>query len=111
MRKTISEPVPRSTGVRCSLVTLDQRAPAPHGSARPSQADLQAEIAAAREELAANLAALKSQTAAPALARRGLRAAAGWFTDEYGGVRPERVAIAAGVVVGVIALRAITRRR
>lgn len=80
-------------------------------SAASSPVDLQAEVAAAREELAANLAALKSQTAAPALARRGARAIAGWFTDEYGGVRPERVAIAAGVVVGLVALRAITRRR
>ena len=92
-------------------MTLDQTASAAHGGPRPSQADLQAEIAAAREELAANLAALKQQTTVPALARRGGRAALAWFTDEYGGVRPERVAIAAGVVVGVIALRAIARRR
>lgn len=96
-------------------MTLDQTAPAAPVAAapaapRPSQADLQAEIAAAREELAANLAALKQQTTVPALARRGGRAALGWFTDEYGGVRPERVAIAAGVVVGVLALRAIARR-
>ena len=95
-------------------MTLDQTAPAAPAAApvapRPSQADLQAEIAAAREELAANLAVLKQQTSAPALARRGGRAALAWFTDEYGGVRPERVAIAAGIVVGVLALRAIARR-
>ena len=90
-------------------MAIDQTA-AP-ASPAPSQADLQAEIAAAREELAANLAVLKQQTALPALARRGGRAALGWFTDEYGGVRPGRVAIAAGIVVGVIALRAIGRRR
>lgn len=80
-------------------------------ASKPSVADLQAEIAAAREEFAANLAELKGQATAPAIARRGGRAIAGWFTDEYGGIRPERVAIVAGVVVGVIALRALARRR
>ncbi len=80
-------------------------------SAQPSPADLHAEVSAAREEFAANLAILRQQTSVPALAQRGARAALGWFTDEYGGIRPERVAIAAGVVVGVIAIRAIGRRR
>jgi hypothetical protein len=37
--------------------------------------------------------------------------AKGVFVDEYGGVRPERVAIAAGAVVALIALRALSRRR
>lgn len=93
-------------------MAIDQTAPAPQAptAPAPSPADLQAEVAAAREELAANLAALKDQTSAPALARRGGRAVLGWFTDEYGGIRPERVAIAAGVVVGLVALRAIGRR-
>jgi hypothetical protein len=36
---------------------------------------------------------------------------AGFFTDEYGGIRPERVAIVGAVVLGLVALRMLTRRR
>ena len=77
----------------------------------PSVADLQAEVAAAREELASSLAELKSQTQPKALVARGGRSVLGFFTDEFGGVRPERVAIAGAVVVGVIALNVLLRRR
>ncbi|MDI1290345.1 MAG: DUF3618 domain-containing protein, partial [bacterium] len=68
-------------------------------SASPSVAAMQAEISAAREDLVASLAELKAETTPGALARRGGRAVTGWFTDEFGGVRPERVAIAGAVVV------------
>ena len=77
----------------------------------PSVADLQAEVAAAREELASSLAELKSRTQPKALVARGGRSVLGFFTDEFGGVRPERVAIAGAVVVGVIALNVLLRRR
>jgi hypothetical protein len=82
-------------------------APAP----APSIADLQAEIAAAREELVASISTLKAQTAPKALVQRGGRSVTGWFTDEFGGVRPERVAIVGAVVVGFIALTVLRRRR
>lgn len=77
---------------------------------QPSLVDLQAEVVAAREELVASLAELRSQTTAPALAGRAGRSVLGLFTDEYGGIRPERVAIAAVVVVGVLAI-AFRRRK
>jgi hypothetical protein len=77
----------------------------------PSIAELQAEVAAAREELVASIASLKAGTTPGALARRGGSTVTGFFTDEYGGIRPERVAIVGAVVVGVIVLRMITRRR
>lgn len=77
----------------------------------PSVVDLQAEVAAAREELVATLSQLKAEATPGAMAKRGGRALLGWFTDEYGGIRPERVAIAGAVVAGVIVLRVITRRR
>ena len=75
-----------------------------------SMVDLQAQVGAAREELVASLVALKSETSPAALAERGLGAAKGWFTDEYGGIRPERVAIAGAVVVGYVALKMLRRR-
>jgi hypothetical protein len=81
--------------------------------AAPQQSivDLQAEIAAARAELAASIAALKGQASAGALAKRGGRALMGLFTDSEGGVRPERIAIAGAVVVGFVAISVMTRRR
>ena len=90
---------------------MSAESPLPEPSARPSIVDLQAEITAAREELVASIAAIKAETTPVALARRGGRAVTGWFTDEFGGVRPERVAIAGAIVVGLIALRVVARRR
>jgi hypothetical protein len=78
-----------------------------HGT--PSLVDLQAEVVAAREELVASLAELRSQTEPQALIARSGRAVLGVFTDEFGGIRPERVAIAAVVAVGVLAV--VFRRR
>ena len=77
----------------------------------PSIVDLQAEVEAAREELVASIAELKSQTQPKAIVDRGRRNVMGLFTDEFGGIRPERVAIAGAVVVGVIALIALRRRK
>jgi hypothetical protein len=75
-----------------------------------SLVDLQTNVVAAREELVSSLVTLKAETSPAALAQRGLGAAKGWFTDEYGGIRPERVAIASAVVVGYIALKVLRRR-
>ena len=84
----------------------------PPAEASPtSLVDLQAEVTAAREELVASIAELKAQATPKALAERGGRTVTGFFTDEFGGIRPERVAIVGAVVVGLIALRLITRRR
>jgi hypothetical protein len=77
----------------------------------PSVADLQAEISAAREQLVATLNELKSQTKPAALAKRGQQNALGFFTDEFGGVRPERVAMAGAVVIGLIVIGMIRRAR
>lgn len=73
-------------------------------------AAMQADIASARADFLASLSELREQTAPAALAQRGLRAAGGWFTDEFGGVRPERVAIAGAVVVGIVAIKLLRRR-
>lgn len=83
-------------------------------AAQPSTSsivDLQTQVVAAREELVASLSTLKQETSPGALAQRGLGAVKGWFTDEYGGIRPERVAIAGAVVVGFVAIKLLGRRR
>jgi hypothetical protein len=53
---------------------------------------------------------LREQTSASALAQRGLSAAQGWFTDDFGAIRTKRVAIASAVVLGVIAIKLFRRR-
>lgn len=91
---------------------MTQAEPGPTPAATgPSVAELQTEIAAARDDLVASLADLRAATTPGALARRGGRSVTGWFTDEFGGVRPERIAIVVGVVVGVVVLRRLVRRR
>lgn len=79
--------------------------------AQPSAAQLEAEISAARDNLAATLDQLRAETTPRALAARGVNAVKGFFTDEYGGVRPDRVAIVAGTVVTLIVLRRWRRSR
>ena len=96
------------TSVPAKTETADS---SPTTAPPPSVADLQAEIATAREELVASIAELKAETAPAALARRGGRTVQGFFTDEYGGIRPDRVAIVGAVVVGLVVLRIIRRRR
>lgn len=70
-----------------------------------SAAEIQADIEATRARLVATLDELKVQTAPPTLAAKAKAKVTGFFTDEYGGIRPERVAMVAGVVVGVLVLR------
>ena len=78
---------------------------------QPSPAALEAEIEAARADLVTSLTQLKEQAAPAALARRGKAAVTGFFVDEYGGVRPERIAMAAGAVVTLVVLRRWRRSR
>ena len=77
----------------------------------PSITDLQAEVVAAREELVASIAELKAQAQPKALVERGGRTVTGIFTHEFGGIRPERVAIAGAVVLGIVAIAFLRRRR
>ncbi len=83
----------------------------PDKTPNPSLVDLQVQVSAAREEFMASVADLKAEVAPAALAKRALDSVTGWFTDENGGIRPERVAIAGAVVAGFIAIKVIGRRR
>jgi type VI protein secretion system component VasF len=72
---------------------------------------IEGEIEQARDQLVATLAQIKAQTAPAALARRGGRAVAGLFTNEQGGIRPERIAASVGVVAAVVGLKIWGRSR
>jgi hypothetical protein len=73
-------------------------------------APLQTEVEVAREAFINSVTQLREQTSAAALAQRGLSAAQGWFTDDFGAIRTKRVAIVGAVVVGVIAIKLFRRR-
>lgn len=75
-----------------------------------SVADWQAEVDAARSEMLASIEQVKAQLTPQALVQRGLRGAAGWFVGPNG-VRPERVAIAGAVAVGIVLVVALGSRR
>jgi len=94
-----------------SPVTGEQADGLDAGSGQRGPDALADEVAAAREALAASVSQLREQIAVGPLAARAGRALGGWFTKPEGGIRPERVAIAAGVVVGLVALTALSRRR
>jgi len=89
-------------------------APKPYEYAPKEQrsvVDLQVELTAAREELAANIAALKAGIAPANLAREAGQSALRFFRTPDGAVNVKRVAIVGGIVTGFIALRVLTRRR
>jgi hypothetical protein len=73
-------------------------------------APLETEVEAAREAFINSVTQLREQTSPAALAQRGLSAAQGWFTDDFGAIRTKRVAIVSAVVVGVIAIKLFRRR-
>jgi Protein of unknown function (DUF3618) len=81
----------------------------PEDTRTPSQ--IEADIVATRERLAGRIAELKAHTAPKAIGQRQAERVKGLFVDEFGGVRPERVLAAAGVVVAILALGAMRRRR
>lgn len=76
----------------------------------PTTVQLQADVAAARADLDRAIGDLRAGTSPQAMGQRAVAAVKGVFTDEHGGIRPDRVAIAAGAVVGLLALRALLRR-
>ena len=98
-------------------MTTSQDSAGAAGSVSPSPvagprsvADWQAEVADARADLVANVARLRAAVQPQAILQRGVRSAVGWFVGENG-IRPERVAIAGAVAVGLVVVVALSRRR
>lgn len=72
---------------------------------------IEADIDQARQQLVATLAQLKAETSPAALAQRGVGAVKGWFLDKDGRPRPDRIAIAVGVVGAVVGISILRGRR
>jgi hypothetical protein len=86
-------------------------------SSAPAQgrsiAEIEADIATSRENLLASIEQLESAVKETVNPRRVIYVQLGrvraFYIDEYGGVRPERVAATVGVVVGVFVAGKISR--
>ena len=79
-----------------------------------SIAEIEADITTSRENLVQNVAQLQvavQQTFDPKrILTVQVTKVRSFYIDEYGGVRPERVAVTVGVVVSLVALRRVKRR-
>jgi hypothetical protein len=78
----------------------------------PRTADeIEADLEATRARLAGRLDELQEYVAPKNVVNRQVAKVKSVFVDEYGGVKPDRVLIAAGVVAVVVGLRILRRRR
>ena len=83
----------------------------PASRPKPTLVQLQADVEQARADLLATIDELRLQATPAAIVHRAGRTVTGFVTDEFGGIRPERVAIVGAVVVGVVAIRVLAWRR
>ena len=68
-------------------------------------AQIEADLDRARTQLSEHVAALQEATSPAALTARGAAKVRKVFFDEFGGIRPERVAMAVGGVLAYLLLR------
>ena len=76
-----------------------------------SMDEIEAELDATRQRLAGRIDELEEYVQPKNVARRQLDKVRGVFVDEYGGIKPDRVLLAAGVVVALVGVSALLRRR
>jgi hypothetical protein len=88
------------------VVVMTKKASSPSRSS----ADIAADLDRTRTRLAGNVQELRDYFTPTAVARRGSERATGWFLDDFGGVRPDRVAKAAAPVVLAVLGFGLARR-
>lgn len=74
-------------------------------------AQIEAELEVTRNRLAGRIDDLQAYVAPKAVLGRQVEKVRGFYVDEFGGIRPERVLATAGVVVAVIGIGLLRRRR
>jgi hypothetical protein len=84
-------------------------------AAKPrSAAEIEAEIVASRQRLVESVGqlelAVKAKTNPRHIIKVQVQHVKGFYIDDYGGVRPERVVLTVGVIVSFVTLRKIKRR-
>ena len=76
-----------------------------------SMDEIESELTDTRARLASRIDDLQDYVRPKNVMQRQVDKAKGMFVDEYGGVRPDRVAIAAGVAAAFVGLVVLRRRR
>ena len=76
-----------------------------------SMDEIEAELQATRDRLAGRIDDLTEYVKPANIVERQKAKLKGVFVDEYGGIKPDRVLMAAGVVVAVLGLGVLRRRR
>ena len=76
-----------------------------------SMDEIEVELEATRERLAGRIDDLTDYVKPANVIERQKNKLKSVFVDEYGGIKPDRVLIAAGIVVAVVGLRVLRRRR
>jgi len=76
-----------------------------------SMDEIEAELEATRERLAGRIDDLTEYVKPANVVERQKNKLKSVFVDEYGGIKPDRVLIAAGIVVAVVGLSVLRRRR
>ncbi|MFC6239194.1 DUF3618 domain-containing protein [Longivirga aurantiaca] len=92
----------------------DAKAKAKGEKPKPPQrsvSEIQAELDATRDRLAGRIDDLQEYVTPRNVMNRQVDKVKGVFVDEFGGIKPDRVLIAAGVVVGLVVVLGVSRRR
>ena len=84
-------------------------APTPVATDSRTPAQIESDLSATRERMAATIDELQSRVTPSALAAQGRAKVKGLVVDEFGGVRVERIAVAGAVVIGLIVIRSLFR--
>ena len=100
----------QSTGKAADAVK--DAAPAEKPPVPPRSMDeIEGDIAKARESLAGRLDDLQEYVSPKNVIARQVDKVKGVFVDEYGGIKPDKVAVAVGVVVAIVGISVLRRRR
>lgn len=94
-----------------STVSAGTGAPGTKPPDTRTPAQIEAELEVTRSRLAGRIDDLQAYVAPKAVLRRQTAKVRGFYVDEFGGVRPERVLATAGVVVAVLGIGLLRRRR
>jgi hypothetical protein len=105
-------PTATTSAAKGKAVQKKSEAGAPATPAPPPRnaAQIQADMEATRQRLSQTIGQLQEELAPKNLARKQLEKVRSFYVDEYGAVRPDRVAMTAGAVVGgIVVIRTVKR--
>ena len=102
---------PDGAGPRPGRSRIDGGATSPAKAPQRSLDAIEADIDATRARLAGRLDELQDYVSPRNIADRQMQKVKGVFVDQYGGIKPDRVLVAVGVVALVIGIGVLRRRR